>query len=445
MKKITLLTAAVAFSTCAFAQSVKKAPTAHLHKTVSHFQTNLKKKTTPPATASTAIWSDDFSIPSNWVKSGNAATADSVYGNWQIGTAGPTNLGGFGIGPIHSTTAANGFAWFDSNQDCSSNQIADLTTATPINLSAHPNVRLVFQEWYKRFYDSTFVYVSNNGTSWVKYPVNVNIANNAYCGGGFGVNPTTVKVDITPTAGGQSTVWIRFEFYSPSTLSGAPGCGYAWEVDDAYIVDKPLDDMALNADYSDFSYKNGGFYTQTPMSEVAPIQFRGALFNSGVNTETNVVFNANVSDGSASVYNQSTAPIASFPSSMADTVAISTTFTPPATIKSYTTTFKVSQQQTDLDTTNNTLVGDPFSVSDSVYARDNGDTAGVGFISPANFTGGNVDGSQLANLFYFPHAATVTSISVFVTDSSTSGTFFNPVLLDSAFNNITTGNAYNIG
>ncbi|MEO6884474.1 MAG: T9SS type A sorting domain-containing protein [Bacteroidia bacterium] len=448
MKKITLLTASIAFSTFAFAQhkpEAKLSSTAKHHKTTTP-SAHFLKKNTPPATLAGAIWSDDFSVPSKWVRSGNALTADSVYGNWQIGTAGPTNSGGYGIGKINSTTAANGFAWFDSNQDCSGNEIADLTTANSINLSAHANVRLVFQEWYKRFSDSTFVFVSNDGTTWVKYPVNASMVGNAYCGGGNGVNPTTLKVDITPTAGGQSTVWIRFEFYSPSSLANGPGCGYSWEVDDVSIIDKPADDMALNTAYSDFSYQNGGFYTQTPMSQVAPITFRGALFNSGVNTETNVILNANVSDGSTSVFNQSSPAIASFPSSMADTVAVPTTFTPSAVNgKSYTTTFSVSQTQTDLDSSNNIIVGDRFSISDSVYARDNGDTTGVGFISPAQFTNGNVDGSQLANLFYFPSGATATSISVFVTDSSANGSFFSPVLLDSAFNNIVTGNQYNVG
>src|ERR1043165_6380325 len=69
------------------------------------------------------IWSDDFSNASNWVISNDVGSTD----DWVIGTNGPS--GAYMIPAITSTTAANGFALYDSDLMCSGNQIGNLTTA----------------------------------------------------------------------------------------------------------------------------------------------------------------------------------------------------------------------------------------------------------------------------------------------------------------------------
>ena len=66
------------------------------------------------------IWTNDFSVPADWT-----ITSEAGPGAWVIGTAIPS--GQFLIAPITSTTADNGFALFDSDLDCSGNQITNLT------------------------------------------------------------------------------------------------------------------------------------------------------------------------------------------------------------------------------------------------------------------------------------------------------------------------------
>jgi hypothetical protein len=174
------------------------------------------------------FWSNDFSNASNWVFENAPGTNSQT---WQIGTVGPT--GAYAIDPIQSTTAANGFALFDSDLHCGGNQIANLTTANSIDCSSQSRVVLEFQQQYRRFYDSTFVFVSiNNGLSWTKFPVNENLENN---NSSFG-NAEIVRVNLSNIAGNQPNVLLRFQFYSPSSINALAGCAYSWMIDDVKLT-----------------------------------------------------------------------------------------------------------------------------------------------------------------------------------------------------------------
>lgn len=191
----------------------------------------------PEGTSS--IWSSDFSVPSQWNISNAAGNSD----NWVIRTTGPG--GTYAIPTIASPTAANGFALFDSDSLCSGNQNASITTAAPINLSAHNNVILKFHQQYRRYFDSTFVEISTNGTTWVNVPFgNATMANDAFPG----TNPNVVQLNVSTIAGGQSTVWVRFRFYSVIAVMGAnAGCGYSWMIDDVSFESANQNDLAITA------------------------------------------------------------------------------------------------------------------------------------------------------------------------------------------------------
>jgi len=405
---------------------------------VTNVQSKGRQMVTPPTTLA-AFWSDDFSVKTNWTM-----TAQAGAGQWKIDTLGPQ--GSFKITPINSTTHSNGFATFDSDLDCSGNQIADLTNATAINCSAHNFIALTFQEQYRRYIDSTFIFVSNNGTTWTKYPVNVALAVNDFCA----TNPTLVKLDISAVAGGKATVWVRFEFYSPSTLGTGSGCSYSWMVDDVALTDIPANDLSLDMAYADFGYQGGGYYTQTPISEIVPMTFRAAISNQGTATQTNNKLKVDIRNASSSVFSQ-TGPIHASLSYAAKDTLFDTlpAFTPAALAANYTARFEISQTQVEnpADTMNNSVTK-MFSVSDTVFARDNGMTPIASTIGSVNYTNGDADGSMIANLFQLPMAATVTSISAFIDTSSAVGTQMQYVLvrLDSAgnFNTIASSTLMNI-
>ncbi len=201
---------------------------------------NQNSKKNGSNTINTAFWNDDFSTPANWVIANETGNTD----DWVIGTNGPS--GSFAIAAITSTSAANGFALFDSDLLCSGDQIANLTTASSINCTGKPIVKISFQQYYRRFYDSTYVYVSNDNVNWTPYSVNTLLANNQFSANNLNKNPDTVVVDITPTAGGQATVWIRFQFYSPSSFGANAGCGYAWMVDDVELFEPASVDAGVS-------------------------------------------------------------------------------------------------------------------------------------------------------------------------------------------------------
>jgi hypothetical protein len=210
--------------------------------------TKNNQRNNQPNSTMTAIWSDDFSSATTWTFTHAAGTTS----DWKIGTTG--GVGTYSIGLINSTTAANGFATFDSDYLCDTTdgQIANMTNVTAINLTGHPSVKLVFEQFYRRDADSTRIYVSNNGTTWTNFPINEEYAANAES-----PNPETVNVNISSVAGNQATVWIRFTYYSPKTASSwvpnvgpDKGCGYNWLVDDASIQDLPANDLTAIAAYS---------------------------------------------------------------------------------------------------------------------------------------------------------------------------------------------------
>src|SRR4051812_6720856 len=156
--------------------------------------------------SSSVIWSNDFDNAADWNLTSSVGT-----GTWVIGSAPPN--GSYPIGPITSVSGGD-YALYDSDAFCDSTtgQIADLTTVTAIDLTGHANVRLTFNEWYERFHDSTYVYVSTNNTTWTRFEVNAGLQTNFFPGESTvntpGLNPWPVSVDISSVAGNQATDYI---------------------------------------------------------------------------------------------------------------------------------------------------------------------------------------------------------------------------------------------
>jgi len=302
------------------------------------------------------IWENDFSVPSNWVSSSEGVGTDA----WVIGTAGPA--GSFPIPPIESTTAANNFALFDSDLLCSGNQIVNLTSTEIIDLSAHPAVVLQFQQNYRRFSDSTFVFVSNDaGANWVKYPVNVNLSNNDNSAG----NPETVSVNISATAASQATVQIRFQFYSPSSLAANAGCAYAWMVDDVKIVTVSEFELVVTSAYygdpvTDFEY---GTY---PLTQAQPVTIGATVLNQGTaDQQFNLEYQI-LRDGIEVNSGVTPTPFLVTSFAPAQGYFFTTAYTPDA-VGIYTVNVQVTSANVEEDPTNNSGTKE-FEVSEFIYS-----------------------------------------------------------------------------
>lgn len=259
-------------------------------KTIQNNRQQFKQRISTNTTQA-VIWSDDFSTPSNWIIDHEPGTD----GDWVIGTTGPA--GAAAINPIQSATAANGFAKFDSDSICSYNQIGNLTTANPIDLTGYPAVSLEFSQYYARYYDSTYIYVSNDNVNWTKFEVNGNLIVNEFSANNNpAVNPDIVSVNISSVAGNQSTVWIRFQFYSPSTIDILAGCGYSWMIDDVNISElAPIDGAVQPLVF-------GGEYSMLSLLNTTSFNLSGRVINKGSSDITAGTLVFNVYNAGGQVY-----------------------------------------------------------------------------------------------------------------------------------------------
>ena len=318
------------------------------------------------------LFSFDFSTPSNWTIGNLASNSD----NWVIGTGVPS--GAFAINGIQSTTAANGFALYDSDLMCSGNQNAYIQLANPINLSANPNVSIEFEQYYRKFQDSTFVEVSNNGgTTWTRFRVN-NVGVNDFGGGSAAVNPQVVNVNISSVAGGQAAVIFRFKYEG--------GCDYAWMVDDVKIIETDDNDLVAKNDYYGF---NTIPYTRVPSNQIQPVDFSMEVDNVGAATQTGVYLNVDVNSGTF----VGTSATTSIASGASDSLFTTTQYTPAATPGAHNITMSILSDSVDASPANNVITPPSFEVTANMYAMDDFTITGNGGgASPTNeeeFEAGN--------------------------------------------------------
>jgi hypothetical protein len=398
MRKIYLLASLFLTGAVAMAQM---APAGHKLKAMHNTNGAVKPATrnVQPGNHTTAvIWSSDFSNPGDWTM-----TAEVGSDLWIIDNVGPT--GTYSIGPINSTSSANGWATFDSDLLCSGDQTADMTNTTAINCTGHPTVNLKFEEYYRKYLDTTYVYVSNDNVNWTQYQLHSTFVDNDAT-----ANPSIVTLNISAVAGNQATVWVRFQFLSTGGLPN--GCGYAWEIDDVSVEDIPADDIGLVPGFP-------SPYTEIPISQVQPINLSARLNNAGGSTETNVGFDAYVFQFVAGnpVLVQGPTASATAASLLAGdtTTALSAgTFTPTDT-GVYAFLYIATMTNTDANGNNDTMVN-YLIVTDTMYAKDYADIDGM--LSGA--IGANTNTIDLAQTFQVFQATQVKS-ATFYLGSTTPG------------------------
>jgi hypothetical protein len=251
------------------------------------------------------IWQDDFSAPSNWIIAHDGTFAS----DFEIGT-GLVSAGAYGTPAIESTTAANGYAMYNSDGFNNSAGVAyeqaHITTASPIDLTAFPNVVIDFETQYRRFTDEqTWMIISTDGT----FPtlddplLDISTMPNVFRVWEDGEltqsvspgNPTTRSFNISEIAGGASQVWVRFQF------TGI--WGYAWYIDDVKIYEQYQHDAKISNAYVS-STGTGEEYARIPENQLPAEMNIGCMVkNLGYEAMTNVTVNIDM-DGTVSTYTQ---------------------------------------------------------------------------------------------------------------------------------------------
>lgn len=342
------------------------------------------------------IWQNDFSTPGDWTLSNTG----NPPANWVIGTTPPAGSFSAGMGAIASTTAANGFAMFDSDGvgSGSSTQNAIIAVSNPIDLTGHPAVLVEFQSYYRAFQGNCYLETSTNGTTWTTYPVHADVAVNAST-----ANPANVVVNVTNTIGGSATAYIRFRY------QGA--WDYAWMVDDVKISDAPDNDLVLESVYY-------GIYSRYPVGQQMPLEFSGKVTNFGGTPQTNVTLGVTVNGNAVGA----STPVPSLGVSATDSLVVATNYTPGG-VGNYSIAFTVDQDQTDASPANNTITRS-VAVTNYTFARDNN-----------NYTGGGVwnqagNGYVIGHIYEITNPAMASSITVVLQGNSEVGAQFRVVLLD---------------
>ncbi len=360
MKKSLLITAFTAVAFFAFNQALQQATTA---LSLNETEKPISVDPTTNKALGISLWSSNFSTATEWTTGGNGA-----QGAWQIGVAANLpNPNYYSV--ITSTTASNGFAFFEGVQFLLQGSVnvqnSWIQMTNSIDCSSESVVTLKFEQEYRAFnYDKTYVEVSlDGGTTWVQtIDINPTITANSYA--------TETVVYRNFIVNNSPTVKFRFRWESPNADNNY-GSGYAWQVDDVNILTLSDHDIAIENYYYG---TNGLFYHQIPLAQTAPIEGSAVLKNLGSQNQTNVVLTA--SESVNNVYTGTSTPV-SLLSGNKDSVIVTTNFTPPA-IGSYKMNYSISYNNTDDNPINNTVQPYEFTVGTSIYARDTSTQAEVG-------------------------------------------------------------------
>lgn len=373
----------------------------------SMLSTPVKEVSQKPApsekTLGVTIWSDNFSTPANWTID-NSGQSGIDFG-WNINNV---SDGWYSANGITSTGGGNYAELVNGDPTLTPGTQAlavtyTLTTANPINITAlggSNQVSLQFQQYGARFNDLQEIQISTDGVIFTTVGNNLDKSVLSSTGGAAYPNPDNKSINLATVLGSNpGNVWIRFSWttnYPNQATNANVWITYGWYIDNVKIVTNPTNDLSLTSDYVGSA---GLFYYQIPTTQTAPIDFEIDLFNGGINNQNNVQYNINVNSG-AFTGSSAAANIVSLDTA---TLTVTTPFT-PAALGNYTVVHSITADSTDDIPTNNTIGNTAFSVTNYIYARDNGTAAGS--------TSNGVDGFEAGNLFDIVTPQTLKAVDV---------------------------------
>jgi hypothetical protein len=336
MKKL-ILSLSVLAVTGAFAQK-----NARIIKSQDLVKTAPKTSTAvqPISKIMTTLWSDDFSTAANWTID-NSGQSGATYG-WNINNSSQGWWSTTGIS-ANGTSGGNNAEVVNGNPTLSPGTQAlgvtyTMTTAQPIDVAAlggTNQVSIQFKQFGARFNDLQEIQISTDGTTFTTVGNNLDKEVLSAAGGSAYPNPDTKLINLaTVLFSAPTQLWIRFSWTSNFGGETAPNAWvtYGWYIDDVKIVTNPEYDLSINTN----TWGTAGLnYFQIPTTQVAPISFSANVFNGGLNSLTSAVLKADVLSGANNVF-AGTSPATAVPSIDTATLTVSTSFTPPSTVASYT-------------------------------------------------------------------------------------------------------------
>ena len=335
MKKTLLSACAILVASATFAQqnNIGELPNESLTKGYSTMSNTPNFTPSSLVVAPQNIWEDNCSDISTWTVT-NSSTLG--YG-WTIETDPNATPAGGALTPMASASASNGFMMISSDAlgggaDNDGTTIStEFTNATPVDLSAYPNVQLTFQHNFRWWNDTRIVRISpDNGVTWVELDVITDDAGYSYPAQSSN-NPHMSVYDISSVAGGMSEVLVQF-YYNDNDI-----WAWYWAVDDIAISELPDNSIVSSDEVMGgwwIGYQTvGGLgqdYTFNPMSQAAanPFAFESVLRNGGIATQDITMHVEVTEDATATNVFSSTSNVLTLAAGEQDTVAANTAFSP---------------------------------------------------------------------------------------------------------------------
>jgi len=401
MKKVYLTILGITALTSSFSQRVTevKAAAKKIHATAE----NAKGKSSNTTKAlGSVLWSNDFSNSLDWT-----IGAAKIQGQWTIINTSPPSSSSYLSGPMTSTTAANGFGYFNGVQYLIAGAVdpqdATLTSNDTLDFTNNPAVEISFEQRYRSFNtDQTWIEFSTNaGDTWTGIEVNKEYITNAPA-----VN-TTKTQNISALVGGKDSVMFRFRWINPSA-DDLYGSGYGWMVDDISISSAADNNLTLISPII-LAGPQELVYSKVPTNQISPIAFQSRIVNNGpanqpdANLEVTVAGGATYMDTITSISFLDTADF------------ITTKFTPAAnTVATYNFTYTATSSLTEDVPGDNSITGS-ISITNSEYRVDNG--VRMGGIS--NIYSEPTGAMKIGNIFEIINDDKIDSMYITLTSAAT--------------------------
>lgn len=374
MKKIYLLAGALVGTLAVNAQVMPNK--ASVQNDRNEIRPTLKKVGSAVKAEGDILWSNDFSNAAEWAHSANVG---HTGGDWTLVNSLPSNITSQQAQynwPATFTGASGNFALINSDAAGGAfAQNAYFTIQTNIDLSSAGNnsLYLTFAEYYRNFYEDTYVEVSNDGgTTWTVFEVNPEseVPVNTNCVAG-----EVETVNITPAKGaGPWTNQVRVRFLYVGAWD------WFWGIDNLNIVEAWDNDMKMNNWYQASASPEALDYYYLPASQASyPGMTFGALVtNNGALNQAQVQLNATATGG----YDQTSAGLA-INATVTDSLSITTPYLPTG-IGTKTVDLTTVISATDSELSNNQESFEMF-LTQYEYSRDNNITTGsIGQVSSQN-------------------------------------------------------------
>lgn len=287
----------------------------------------------------TTLWEDNFSTAANWTID-NSGQSGVSFG-WNINSTSDGWWSANGIS-ANGTSGGNNAELVNGDPTASPATQAigvtyTMTTAQPINvvaLGGSNQVSIQFKQFGARFNDLQEIQISTDGTTFTTVGDNLDKEVLSAAGGAPYPNPDTKLINLaTVLTSAPTQLWIRFSWTTNFGGETNPNAWvtYGWYIDDVKIVTNPNNDLSINTN----TWGTAGLnYYQIPTTQIAPISFSANVLNGGLDDLSGVVLKADILAGSTNVFAGTSAPTA-IASLDTATLNVSTSFTPPATVATY--------------------------------------------------------------------------------------------------------------